>query len=328
MKNIRDIFIKTPSIAIFLASFACINVAYADLLGMVPDYPSIAYDNTGTLVFDSGTGNLDVDADPLELTFNAGDDAAFIVDPRSVTIRIQVNGACGVAGGNPGGGDDLQVIGDVLDPMTFATIKSGVLLTGTIVDMGESAATATTSLFDFRFTNVGGLLVIDGDWPAGQDAGVLLTSENSNFADDCIVNFNGGAKGSMGPVDPVPPVGVGTGTQGYWKNHLEAWPLDPITVGGVTRTAEEAQNLMLRPPKGDKTWSMYRQLTAAVLNVANGADDSCIASVIADANQWLIDNELGSGVSAGSAAWKDSGDALHETLDAYNNGELCAPHRD
>jgi hypothetical protein len=207
-------------------------------------------------------------------------------------------------------------------------IKSGILLTGTIVDMGEQVVTATTSAFDFRFTNAGGLLVSDGDWPTGQDIGVVLTSENSNFADDCTVSFVGGAKGTIGPIDPMPPTGVGTGTQGYWKNHLEVWPLDPITVGGVTRSAAEAQNLMLKPPKGDKTWNMYRQLTAAVLNVANGTDASCISDTIAIADQWLIDNPLGSGVKAGSTAWKDSGDALHETLDAYNNGELCAPSRD
>jgi len=321
-------FMRTLTLATLCwAGIGIVNVATAQLLGVVPGFPLIGYDNLGTLVFNSTDGHLDVDATPLEVTFTAGGDPAFIVDPRSVTIRVQINGACGPAGGNMLGAD-LEVVGDVLDPITFAVIKSGVLLTGTFVNMGESVGTATTALFDFRFTNPGGLLVIDGDWPAGEDVGVLLTSENSNFAGDCTVAFSGGAKGSIGPIPPAPPVGIGTGTQGYWKNHLEVWPLDPITVGGVTRSAADGQNLMLRPPKGDKTWNMYRQLTAAKLNVANGTDSSCISSVIADADQWLIDYPLGSGVSAGSTAWKDSGDALHETLDAYNNGELCAPSRD
>jgi hypothetical protein len=35
---------------------------------------------------------------------------------------------------------------------------------------------------------------------------------------------------------------------------------------------------------------------------------------------------VGSGVSGGSAAWA-LGEPLHQTLDAYNNGLLCAPHR-
>ena len=314
-------------VALFLSWGAIINVASAQLLGVVPGYPLFTYDNLGVTDFDSVSTNFNVDSTPLDLTLTIGGDQNFVVDPRSVTIRIQVDGGCGVAGGNPMGGDDLVVIGDVYDP-SFALIKSGVLLTGSIEDIGEEMVSVNTAAFDFRFTNAGGILVVDGDWPVGQDIGVLLNSDNSDFADDCTVSFSGTAKGQIGPIDSEPPVGVGTGTQGYWKNHLEAWPLDPITVGGVTRSAADAANLMRRPPKGDKTWSMYRQLTAAVLNVANGTDDSCIAGVIADADQWLIDNPLGSGVKAGSSAWKDSGDALHETLDAYNNGELCAPHRD
>jgi hypothetical protein len=35
----------------------------------------------------------------------------------------------------------------------------------------------------------------------------------------------------------------------------------------------------------------------------------------------------GSNVSGGSAAWT-VGAPLHQTLDDYNNGRLCAPHRD
>lgn len=303
-----------------------IGSANAALLGVQPTYPNIFYDNTGITNYNNGTQEFNVDADPLTLKFTAIDPDNVIVNPRSVTIRIMVDAGCGVSGVNPSG-FDLEVIGDVYDA-GFNLIKTGVLLTGDIVDMGEMTATTTTSVFDFRFTNAGGLLVTDGDWPMGQDIGVVLTSENSNFADDCVVSFNGGAKGNIGPIDPEAPAGTPTGTQGYWKNHLSAWPIDPVTVGGVTRSAADANNLMRRPPKGDKTWSMYRQLTAAVLNLANGSDPTCIQDTIDQANQWLIDNPLGSGVKSNSSAWQDMGDGLHETLDAYNNGNLCAPHRD
>jgi len=321
---------KILPLGLLIAFFGFFQMAQAALLGVSPDFPRIIYNSTGTLVFDSGTTNLDGDAEALSMKFLATDPNDFPIGAGVVDIRIQVNGACGAAAGNAGGGLDLEVIGDIYDPISFALIKSGVLLTGDIVAMGSASATGTTSAFDFRFTNAGGLLVTDGDWPAGKDIGILLTSENSNFADDCVVNFSGGAKGTIGPIDPLmPPNGSpGTGTLGYWMNHLDLWMLDPITVGGVVYTAAEANNLLRRPPKGDKTWSMFRQLTAAMLNVANGTDASCIQDTIDAANQWLIDNPLGSGVSAGSAAWKDVGDALHETLDAYNNGELCAPHRD
>ena len=36
---------------------------------------------------------------------------------------------------------------------------------------------------------------------------------------------------------------------------------------------------------------------------------------------------MGSNVSGSSTAWQTGG-PLHTTLDNYNNGQLCAPHRD
>ena len=324
-QNFRSLITSLTTLGV-LALGGFIGPVNAALIGVQPVFPNIVYDNQGTTSFTAGNMEFNVDADPLTIKFTAASADNFILAPDSVTIRILVDAGCGVAGGNMSG-FDLEVTGKVFD-QTGTVVLDGVLLTGDIVDMGEMTATTSTSAFDFRFTNASGLLVSHPDWPTGQDIGVVLTSENSTFADDCTVSFNGGAKGNIGPIDPQAPMGTPTGTQGYWKNHLSAWPLDPITVGGVTRSAADANNLMKRPPKGDKTWSMYRQLTAAVLNVANGSDPSCIQDTIDDANQWLIDNPLGSGVKSSDPAWQDSGDALHETLDAYNNGNLCAPHRD
>jgi len=48
---------------------------------------------------------------------------------------------------------------------------------------------------------------------------------------------------------------------------------------------------------------------------------------IADGDAWMATyGPIGSGVTGGSAAWQ-LGDPIHNTLDAYNNGLLCAPHR-
>jgi hypothetical protein len=121
---------------------------------------------------------------------------------------------------------------------------------------------------------------------------------------------------------------VGTGTIGYWKTHPAAWPVDQITIGGETYSKAEAIAVMWTPGRGDKTYDMFNQLVAAVLNVANGTDDSCIASTITAAQVWMVANPLGSNVRANSAAWQGSGSSLHGTLDAYNNGLLCAPSRD
>ncbi len=184
-----------------LVSF--VSSATAALLGINPGYPLFKYDNTGVTAYDAGTMAFSVNADPIGLTFNLGDAPAFVVAPRSMKLNIAVDGLCNVAGSNPGGGFDLEVIGDVFD-QNFVLIKSGVLLTGDIVSMGQEAAGTPLAVYDFQFTNAGGQLVTDGDWPLGQDIGVVLNSENSTFTGDCTVNFTGGAKGDIGPVPPIP----------------------------------------------------------------------------------------------------------------------------
>jgi len=68
---------------------------------------------------------------------------------------------------------------------------------------------------------------------------------------------------------------------------------------------------------------------AAKLNVGIGNDPSCIASTIAAADAWLTTYPVGSNVLGSSAAWSGAGggETIHDTLDAYNNGQMCAPHR-
>jgi hypothetical protein len=118
----------------------------------------------------------------------------------------------------------------------------------------------------------------------------------------------------------------GTGTPGYWKNHPEAWPVTSITVGGLTYSIDQAIAVLRKVGK-DKTTTMFSSLVSAMLNVEIGNDDSCVAGTISAADAWLTANPVGSGVAGSSPAWA-LGEPLHQTMDAYNNGLLCAPHRD
>lgn len=127
---------------------------------------------------------------------------------------------------------------------------------------------------------------------------------------------------------PPPPVNPGTGTPGFWKNHPEAWPVQAITVGGVNYTIPQAIAVMNQSTSRDKTYNLAEQLIAAKLNVLIGNDSSCIADTIANADAFLTAFPVGSGVRASSLAWQTLGADLLATLDAYNNGELCAPSRD
>jgi hypothetical protein len=118
----------------------------------------------------------------------------------------------------------------------------------------------------------------------------------------------------------------GTGTPGYWKNHPEAWPVPSITVGGVTYSKADAIAWLGKVGK-DKTATMFSSLVPAMLNVKIGNDGSCINDTIALADKWMTKyGPVGSGVAASSYAWS-VGEPLHQTMDAYNNGLLCAPHR-
>jgi SdrD B-like domain len=118
---------------------------------------------------------------------------------------------------------------------------------------------------------------------------------------------------------------LGTGTPGYWKNHPEAWP-DTITVGDMTYDRDTAIYWLKRVGK-DKTTTMFSSLVSAKLNVLMGNDSSCVDDVIAAADAWMkAYGPVGSGVTASSPEWGE-GQPLHTTLDAYNNGRLCAPHR-
>ena len=117
----------------------------------------------------------------------------------------------------------------------------------------------------------------------------------------------------------------GTGTPGYWKNHPEAWPNIPLLVGNVTYTKAQAIVWLNKTGK-DKTVTMFQSLLAAMLSVGIGNDSTCISAAITQGNNWLKAYPLGSNVAGGSAAWT-VGDPIHQTLDAYDNGLLCAPHR-
>lgn len=129
----------------------------------------------------------------------------------------------------------------------------------------------------------------------------------------------------------IPCYNPGTGTPGYWKNHPDAWPVDRLSIGGVVYTKRQILTL-LGTPDGDKRYTLFRALVAAKLNCLIGNDVSCISSFIANADVWLclyvpatgLPN--GTAIAGSSPAWR-GGEPLYLCLDAYNNGQLCAPHR-
>jgi hypothetical protein len=230
-------------------------------------------------------------------------------------------------------------------------------------DNGEGTPSVMVAITDASGTNVGNSPTPSGDCADPQNCGyyafvVYPTPESSDYwiclvtdpaHADCrdavahpeAVKVTAGVSSpfvdfpldSGGEEPPSDVWGVGTGTPGYWKNHPEAWP-GPVSVGGVTYSLNTAvhPNLydaikLMGKVSGDKTYSMFAQLISAKLNSMLANNTVCITDAIGKADQWMVAHPVGSGVKASSPAWVEA-DQWHQLLDDYNNGKMCAPHRD
>jgi hypothetical protein len=111
-------------------------------------------------------------------------------------------------------------------------------------------------------------------------------------------------------------------TQGFWKNHPEAWPVDTMIVGGADYSKEQLIQLLATPPRGDATYILAKQLIAAQLNVLSGADSSGVATLINEAEAWLIAVGLGSWPTG---AAREVGIQMASQLDDFNNGLSHVP---
>jgi len=196
---------------------------------------------------------------------------------------------------------------------TAQDVQVALWLLTSVYDGTFPLTPAAQAMFDDANANGAGF--VPG---AGQVIAVIVYADGfsaDGYQDTLIEVIPGGDEG-----------GPGTGTPGYWKNHPEAWPVDSITIGEDTYTKEQAIAL-ISMPDGDKSYTLFRAYVSAYLNVQIGNDSSCVASTLVSAYDWLNIYEPGSKVKASSDAWK-LGEPLYLLLDNYNNGLLCAPHRD
>lgn len=116
-------------------------------------------------------------------------------------------------------------------------------------------------------------------------------------------------------------------TQGYWKNHEEAWPVDELVLGGRSYDRDTLLELLDSSTRGDRSLQLSHQLIAARLNEARGADPSALGSTLDDADAWLAAHDDGDGLPFGTKAW-DGADAYESDLDDFNNGLLGPGHCD
>jgi hypothetical protein len=108
-------------------------------------------------------------------------------------------------------------------------------------------------------------------------------------------------------------------TIGYWKEHLEEWPISSLRVGAEQIDAA-AMLLHLDYTGGDLTSRLAQQLVATKLSLAKGADPAIVPTVeLADA--FLVSYPVGTSLSGAPRA---EADRLKTLLDKFNNG--CKAH--
>jgi cysteine-rich repeat protein len=112
-------------------------------------------------------------------------------------------------------------------------------------------------------------------------------------------------------------------TQGYWKNHEEAWPVDSLALGNVIYSKAALLAILDQPVQGNGLISLSHQLIAAKLNLASGAPDA-IVGAIADADAMIGDlmcPPIGDGYLATSAT-----SGLAGALADFNEGDTGPGH--
>jgi hypothetical protein len=101
-------------------------------------------------------------------------------------------------------------------------------------------------------------------------------------------------------------------TPGYWKTHMNVWPVESINLGDATLTKNEAKKILKAPVRGDMEIILKKHMIAAMLNVASGSDPS-ISDVINEAFECL----------ATGLCDRDKKEELKDKLDEYNNSGDC-----
>ena len=115
-----------------------------------------------------------------------------------------------------------------------------------------------------------------------------------------------------------------TFTQGYWKNHPEAWPVGSLTLGNNTYTAAQLLQILQTPAGGNGLLILAHQLIAAKLNIADGADGSSIGADITNGDN-LIGNLSIPPIGSDTLPSSDV-DTIANDLNDFNTGKTGPGH--
>ena len=144
-------------------------------------------------------------------------------------------------------------------------------------------------------------------------------------------NGSGGSAGGSGGAGGGNEGPGCTRTEGYWKNHVDAWPVAALIVGQVNYSKDDLVGLFMTETAGDASLILGDQLFAALLNQSAGAAvPSAIANALSAAQYWMATHKDADGrLSYGTSPSSTDGSAavaLSAVLDDFNSGRAGTPH--
>jgi trimeric autotransporter adhesin len=110
--------------------------------------------------------------------------------------------------------------------------------------------------------------------------------------------------------------------QGYWKNHRN-WPVNQLKLGNRLYGRQQLQAILEQSVNSNGLIALAQQEIPAKLNIAKGADGSCIEQTLANADA-LIGDLVVPPIGDGFLRPRQAAPYVN-TLEQYNRGQRCAP---
>ena len=110
-------------------------------------------------------------------------------------------------------------------------------------------------------------------------------------------------------------------SQGYWKTHPSAWPVNSVRLGTIIYTKTQALAIMNQSANGNGLVSLAHQLIAAKLNIASGAVPGTLITGVISTADALIGAKICPPIGAGYIAPGVSSH-LTDDLEEFNTSEM------